>query len=321
MLNRRQFLGTVSASLVAGPLLVQAASAPKPMPTRTLGRTGIKVPLLGFGSGSRFLMYREEEQAVAALTQAIDLGITYVDTAHSYGDGKSEERVGRVMATRRSAVVLATKLSARTADQARRQIELSLKRLRTDRLEVLHIHALKNAADLAAIEARGGVLEAVIEAREQRITRAIGITSHADPVALQQALERHDFDVVQMALNAAQCSMTDAMKTVAAGTQSFEALALPIAVRKHMGVIAMKVFGQEHLVGAAQPEALLRYALSLPVSLASVGMPKPELITANADFARRFKPLSRRERRQLTDSIATERKHAWARFIGNHADV
>jgi aryl-alcohol dehydrogenase-like predicted oxidoreductase len=318
-MNRRQFLETVSASLLATPLL--AASQAKRLPVRTLGRTGIKVPILGFGSGSRFLMYKDDDEALAALNRAIDLGITYIDTAHSYGNGKSEERVGRVMATRRKEVTLATKIAARTADDARRQIELSLKRLQTDRLDVMHIHALKNLDDLAALEAKGGALEAIYEAREQKITRAIGITCHADPHALQTALERHDFDCTQMALNAGLSSMTDGMKIVPAGADSFERLALPVATRKHMGVIAMKVFGQEQLVGAATPEKLLAYALSLPVSLASVGMPKPELIETNATFARAFTSMSRRERDALVNSIAAGRKQAMHRFFRDHADV
>ena len=318
-MNRRQFLGTISAGLLAGPLLATVQS--KGLPVRPLGRTGIQVPILGFGSGSRFLMYKEEDQAIEALNRAINLGITYIDTAHSYGEGKSEERVGRVMATRRNAVVLATKIAARTADQARRQIELSLKRLRTDHLDVLHIHALKSLEDLAAIEARGGVLEALYEARDQKVTRAIGITSHADPVALQAALQRHDFDCTQMALNAGLRSMTDGMKLAPAGPASFEQLALPEANSKHMGVIAMKVFGQEQLVGAASGEQLLAYALSLPVSLASVGMPQIELIERNAELARGFTPLSRRARKRLVNSIEAGRKHAMHHFLRDHEDV
>jgi aryl-alcohol dehydrogenase-like predicted oxidoreductase len=318
-MNRRQFLGTVSAGLFVTPLL--AASSAQRLPTRKLGRTGIKVPILGFGSGSRFLMYKEDDQAIAALHRAIDLGITYIDTAHSYGNGKSEERVGRVMATRRKEVVLATKIAARTADEARRQIELSLKRLQTDRLDVMHIHALKNMDDLAAIEKKGGVLEAIYEAREKKITRAIGITGHADPRALQAALERHDFDCTQMALNAGLASMTDGMKIAPAGAASFEHLALPVAKRKKMGVIAMKVFGQEQLVGAAAPEKLLAYALSLPVSLASVGMPKPELIETNVSLARNFAALSNRERDELVNSIEAGRMHAMHNFFRDHEDA
>src|SRR6266496_2837099 len=113
VMNRREFLGTLSASVLLPQIL--EARPRQQMPTRTLGRTGIKVPILGFGSGSRFLMYKEDDDAIAALNRAIDLGITYIDTAHSYGNGKSEERVGKVMATRRKEVVLATKIPGRTA--------------------------------------------------------------------------------------------------------------------------------------------------------------------------------------------------------------
>jgi len=321
-MNRRQFVQAVATSVMAAPFLASAKSSS--LPTRKLGRTGIRVPILGFGSGSRFLMYQDEDQAVAALNHAIDLGISYIDTAHSYGDGKSEERVGRVMATRRKEVVLATKIPGRTADQARRQIELSLKRLRTDRLEVLHIHDLKSLDDLKAIESRGGMLEALYEARDQMITRAIGITSHANPEALKAALERHDFDCTQMALNAGLASMADlpgGMKVKAAGANSFEQLALPVANRKHIGVIAMKVTGQEQLLGAAPVEKLLAYALSLPVSLISVGMPRVEHIASNAAFAKEFSPMSSRERRKLSESIETGRKLAMERFFREHEDA
>jgi predicted aldo/keto reductase-like oxidoreductase len=318
-MNRRQFLGTVTAGVLASPLL--AADQSKGLPVRALGRTGLQVPILGFGSGSRFLMYRDEDKAIEALNHAIDLGIVYVDTAHSYGDGKSEERVGRVMVSRRKEVTLATKLSARTAEQARRQIDLSLKRLHTDRFDVMHIHALKDLKDVDAIGAKGGVLEALYQARDQKITRAIGITCHADPVALKTALERHDFDCTQMALNAGLASMTDAMKLAPTVPASFERLALPVATRKKMGVIAMKVFGQEHLVGAAPPEKLLAYALSLPVSLASVGMPQLELMDRNASWVKAFTPMSPAERSKLTDSIATGRKQAMCQFFREHEDV
>ncbi len=321
-MNRREFIGAVAAGIVAAPVF--GAAKPAKLPTRKLGRTGIEVPILGFGGGSRFLMYADEDQALEALNRAIDWGIRYIDTALSYGNGKSEERVGRIMATRRKEVVLATKISARTAEEARRQIEASLKRLQTDHLDVLHIHALQNAKDLAAIEARGGVLEAVYEARQQKITRAIGITCHADPSALRDALERHDFDCTQMALNAGLASMADApggMKATPAGPASFERIALPVATRKKLGVIAMKVSGQDQLLGSAPMEKLLSYSLSLPVSLASVGMPRLEYIERNAAFARTFKPMSPRQRQQLSDSIDSGRKQAMADFFRDHEDV
>src|SRR3954463_11492463 len=292
-ISRRQFLEATAVGAVVAPAL--GASAAAKLPTRPPGKTGVEVPILAFGSGSRFLMYEDEDQALRALSRAIDLGITYIDTAHSYGNGKSEERVGKVMDTRRKEITLATKLSARKADDARRQIELSLKRLRTDRLEVLHIHALKDREDLAAIEAPDGVLKALYEAREQKVARAIGITCHADPAALEAALRRHDFDCTQMALNAALARMADVpggMKATRMSEGGFEELALPVAVRKRMGVIAMKVFGQDQLVGAAPVDKLLTYSLSLPVSLASLGMPRPEYIERNVTVARELRPMS-----------------------------
>jgi len=321
-ISRRQFLEATAVGAVVAPAL--GASAAAKLPTRPLGKTGLEVPILAFGSGSRFLMYEDEDQALRALERAIDLGITYIDTAHSYGNGKSEERVGKVMATRRKDVTLATKLSARKADDARRQIELSLKRLRTDRLDVLHIHALKDRDDLAAIEAPDGVLKALYEAREQKVARAIGITCHADPAALEAALRRHDFDCTQMALNAALARMANVpggMKATRMPEDGFEELALPVAVRKGMGVIAMKVFGQDQLVEAAPVEKLFAYALSLPVSLASCGMPKVEYIERNAELARIFAPMPEGERRRLRESIAAEHKVSMRQFFHRHEDV
>jgi uncharacterized protein len=322
-MNRRQFLETVAVGVASGVSLDALASSKSKtkLPTRAFGKTGLTVPIIGFGSGSRFLMYKDEDRALAALNEAIDSGIIYIDTAHAYGDGKSEERIGRIMPARRQEVILATKIPGRTADQARRQIELSLKRLHTDHLEVLHIHSLRGPEDLAAIEAKGGVLEALYEAREQKITRAIGITCHADPAALKAALERHDFDCTQMALNAGLAKMTESMKAIPAAPASFEQLALPVAHRRKMGVIAMKVFGQEHLLGAAPVEELLRYALSLPVSLASVGMAQPEHIEYNARFARSFKPMPTRQRLKLQQSISESHKLAMHRFFANHLDI
>ncbi|HEX8202177.1 MAG TPA: aldo/keto reductase [Isosphaeraceae bacterium] len=321
-LSRRQFLGAAAVGAAVAPSLAVGA-APK-IPTRPFGKTGREVPILGFGSGSRFLMYQDDDEALRALERAIDLGITYVDTAHSYGNGKSEERIGRLMATRRKDVTLATKLSARKADDAKRQIELSLKWLRTDHLDVLHIHALAGPADLAAIEAPDGVLKALYQAREQKVARAIGITCHADPAALKTALERHDFDCTQMALNAALARMAEGrggMKATPMPAGGFEELALPVAVRKGLGVIAMKVFGQDQIVGSAPIEKLLTYALSLPVSLASCGMPRPEFIERNVEVARHFQPMSEAQRRRLTDSIAAERKVSMRAFFRDHADA
>jgi predicted aldo/keto reductase-like oxidoreductase len=201
---------------------------------------------------------------------------------------------------------------------------LSLKRLQTDHLDVLHIHALSGPEDLTAIEKPDGVLKALYEARDQKITRAIGITCHAAPVALKSALERHDFDCTQMALNAAMARMAEGqggMKATPMAEGGFEELALPVAIRKKMGIIAMKVFAQDQIVGAAPIEKLLAYSLSLPVSLASVGMPKPEFIERNIELARAFTPMPEADRKHLTESIATERKVSLVEFFRQHQDA
>ncbi len=319
---RRTFLEAAAAVCLAPNLA--GAAAPAGLPKRAFGKTGLQVSILGFGSGSRFLMYKEEDKALEALNRAIDLGVTYIDTAHSYGNGLSEERIGKVLAKRRGEVVLATKIGARTRDEGMKQIELSLKRLQTDRLDVLHIHALSGLPDLEAIEKPNGVLNALYEAREQKLARAIGITCHASPEALKLALERHDFDATQMALNAALARMVDAkggMKATATPVGSFEQIALPVAVRKKMGIIAMKVFGQEQIVGTAPIEKLMAYSLSLPVSLTSLGMPKLEFITQNVEIARNVKPLSDAERKAIHDGIDQEKKVAMADFFRDHRDA
>ena len=319
-LSRREFLGATALGAVA----TRGFGAPAPFPTRAFGRTGLRVPLLAFGSGSRFMMYEKDDDALAVLGHAIDLGINYVDTAHNYGNGKSEERVGRLMAARRKDVILATKLSARKADDCRRQLELSLKRLQTDHVDVLHIHQLESLDVLAAIEAKDGALKVVLEARDQKMTRFVGITGHADPEAMQTALQRHDFDCVQMALNAARARMQfekDGPKALPMVDRSYEALALPVAVRKKMGIIAMKVFGQDQLLGRASAEKLLYYALSLPVSMASVGMPKPEMIDRNAEMARGFQPLAAAEMETLRASVGESHGPALAQFFRHHVDA
>jgi len=319
-ISRRSFLGAAAL----GPIGVKAFAAPGKLPTRAFGKTGVQVPLLAFGCGSRFMAYQDDDEAVGVLSRAIDLGFSYVDTANNYGGGRSEERVGRLMGTRRGEVFLQTKLAARKGDDAKRQLDDSLRRLRTDRLDVLHIHSLLSLEDLAAIEAKGGVLEVLQRARDEKVARFIGITGHASPQAMQAALERHDFDCVQMALNVARARMQFDDKgphPIPMADASYEALALPVAVRKQMGIVAMKVFGQDQLLSAAPPEKLLYYALSLPVSLATVGMPRPELLDRNVALARSFAPMSAPEMEALRASVAESKREQLARFFADHHDA
>jgi predicted aldo/keto reductase-like oxidoreductase len=289
---------------------------------RTLGKTGARVSILAFGSGSRWLSYKDEDKALAVMSNAIDNGISYIDTAYGYGNGQSETWVGKLMPKRRNEVFLATKVNMRKADDAMRIIEGSLKRLNTDHVDLLHIHSLLQDDDLKAIEAPDGVLKVVYKMRDQKVARFIGITSHTDPQVMKTALERHDFDCTQMALNAARAGQAKGISGLGEKhPHSFESLALPVANRKKMGVIAMKVFAQEGLSGKAPVEKLIRYSMSLPVTAAVVGMPKPEYVEENIRIAKAFKPLPSSEMRQLSDELLGAHKASLDEFFNRHVDA
>jgi len=310
--SRREFLerSALAASEAALASSRSAQAAAGTIPHRTLGRTGASVSILAMGCGSRFLMYRED-QASAVLEKALALGINYFDTAMDYGDGESETRVGRVMATRRKDVFLATKVPgrARTRDAALKEVEASLKRLQTDHVDLLHLHSLLKDDDLAKIEAPDGALKALYELRDQKVARAIGITSHTDGTVMRAAIEHNDLDCVQMAMNPARALR-------------FEEQALPAAKKKNLGVILMKVTAQEKLLGAggAPAEALLRYAWSLPVSTVVCGMPKLEFLEANVASARVFTPMSPADMDGLRIQLAGKQV-ALERFFADHRDA
>lgn len=318
-ISRRRFIGTAA---IATPVLSGATSA-SGMPMRTLGKTGRNVSVLAMGCGSKFLAYRDEDEAIAALHIAFDAGVNYFDTAVSYGNGLSETRVGKAFKGKRDAVWIATKLDERDGDGARAQLDRCLQRLQTDRIDLVHIHALGDESDLARIEAKDGVLNALLKLKEQGIVRNVGITSHTDPEVLRTALQRHPFDCTQMALNAALTGMkngTGGMVVNPAITTSFEQIALPVANRKNMGVIAMKVFAQDYLTNQAPADQLIRYSLSLPVAACVVGMPKREMITQNASIVKAFQPMPRDEMNRLATSLAIRHKAGIDRFFHSHVD-
>src|SRR6185312_3589749 len=240
----------------------------------------------------------DEDKALAALNHAIGLGITYVDTAFAYGDGVSESRVGQVMASRRKDVWLATKIPDRTRDGFLRRLEGSLKRLRVDHVDLVHIHSLGQADDLAKIEAPDGAMKGALEAREQKMARFIGMTSHTNGEVMAQAIRHNDLDCIQMALNASR-------------NRRFEELDLPEAKKKNLGIIAMKVTGQEFLLGSGavktDMKSLLRYSMSLPVTTAVVGMPHLEMLTQNIEMARSFSPLKDSEMDALRQQMSAAR--------------
>jgi len=276
------------------------------------------------GAGSRFLMYKDEDEALEAANKALDAGITYIDASDDYGQNHlSERRIGKALKGRRQPIFLATKLSNRNGAESRRVVEESLRALQVDQVDLIHIHSLTSEDDLASIEAKGGVLEQLMKMRDEKLMRFIGITSHTDPAVLRSALERHEFDCTQMAWNGARTGMKSGKGGRGANPDmatSFETTALPVAARKNMGVIAMKVFAQDSLLQHAEPEKLLRYSLSLPVATAVVGMPKLEHIVQNVQLAKNFQPLSTSEMEQISRALATK-KAQLDRFFSRHVDA
>jgi predicted aldo/keto reductase-like oxidoreductase len=283
------------------------------LPHRMLGQTGESVSILAFGGGSRFGMYKDEEAALAALNHALDLGITYVDTAHSYGgrQGSSERRIGKVLKTRRKGIFLATKIEQRTRDGFLRDLEISLKRLDMDHVDLVHIHSLGFAEDLAKIEAADGAMKGLIEAKEQKMTRFIGMTSHTDGPTMATAIGRHPLDCVQMALNASR-------------NGKFEETALPAARKKKLGIIAMKITGQEFLMGDSPGKTnideLLNYSVSLPVTTGVIGMPKVEYINHNTALLRHFKRLDEQAMNHIRQQMSPSTEPMTKKLVG-HLDV
>jgi aryl-alcohol dehydrogenase-like predicted oxidoreductase len=252
-------------------------------PVRPLGATGVTVPLLGYGTGPLGKPDISPEYAARCLSRAIDLGITYLDTSPDYG---SEPRVGEVMRTRRDEVFLATKVNRRRKADVLDELKESLRRLRTDYVDLIQVHAVSASADLEQALAPDGAVAALEQARDEGLARFIGITGHARPELLARALERYPFDAVLAALGAADRLVT-----------APEVCLLPRAIEHNVGVIAMKVLGHGHV---ASRDLALRYSLGLPgVSLAIVGMKTVEQIEELAAIAAAYEPLTEIELKRL----------------------
>ncbi len=292
-ISRRTFIaGSAAAGLqLAAPW--PAFSAEKPMPMRALGDTGQKVSLAGLGTAQWRRRTLSDRQAVAILQRAIDLGINYIDTAYSYAGGHAERRIGLgLTGGRRDKVFLTTKTIPRDKASARKELETSLKRLKTDRVDLWQFHALKSVGDMTRILSEGGAMEAALEAKKAGKVRFLGITGHYDPAVFVDAMGRHAFDTLLIPLNC-----------IDPHHRSFEEHALPVANRKQVGVIAMKVYCSGDLVGKdiAQAEDCLRYTYGLPISSCIIGCTTVEQVELAAHVARNLKHMDADERKALRE--------------------
>jgi len=284
------------------------------------------VSCIGFGCGTRFCSIESEDAAQSLLERAFSLGVTYFDTASSYTrrgiERLSEKRIGEFSKSRRKEIFLATKFDPRDRDAALRSIELSLKLLQTDYLDLIQIHSLSHLADLDRMSGPTGVIAAIEQLKNQKVVRFIGITGHNDGAAMAEALRRHDFDTVLMSLNAAQSANPIAQRKMEA-IPAFEQSALPVALQKNMGVLSMKVMGQGMLVGAgagrASPAELLQFNLSQPVASVIIGCEQMAPLEQNVQAALNFTPISESSKQKLQDKVARSRS-AWQNFLRTHED-
>src|SRR5579872_7475363 len=217
---------------------------PTAMPTRNLGKTGYKVGIFSLGGQAALEKANNFDAAVPIVERALDLGVNYIDTSSIYGgpDRWSEQYVGKVMKHRRGDAFLATKTKERTRDGSMRMLETSLKLLQTDHIDLWQLHDIGTMKDINAIFATGGAMEALLEARDQKIVRYLGITGHYRPDALMEAIYRYPFDTVLMAVNAADPHH-----------YSFSEQLLPLAVEKQMGIIGMKVPARGRILSTWTP--------------------------------------------------------------------
>jgi aryl-alcohol dehydrogenase-like predicted oxidoreductase len=283
--------------LLAAPAEEKKSSPPAKMPTRPLGQTGRNVGLFSLGGQGLLEQPGHTDEAVAIINRAIDLGVNYLDSAWWYGHGSSEQYYGEVMKTRRPEVYLATKSGERGYDGAMRQLEESLKRLQTDRLDCWQMHNVRTQQDVDRIFADNGALKAFQKARDEKITRFIGITGHRDPFVLKKAIEQFPFDTILMALNAAEKNLPRVNHEF-----PFSEILLPTAVEKKMGIIAMKVPALGRIFrpdGLASMDQALGYVLTLPVSTAIVGIKTIAELEENVRIAAGFKPLPPEEMTRL----------------------
>lgn len=316
-MDRRQFIGGFVAAVAIGTTRLCASLGgqsearqtvkKKAIPKRPLGKTGVDVSVLILGGfpGMKDAPTAKFHPAQLA-NAALDAGINYFDTAPAYGNGQSESNFGEVLATRRKEVFLATKTGNRSYDGAMRDVEASLKRLRTDHLDLLQIHGVGANEDFARWDKPDGVLKALHKLRDEKVTRFIGVTGHESPQSVRRAIELFDFDTVLTTFN-------PTLKR-----RAYQELVLPLAADKKMGILAMKVMGgglgslaggnpikndgaSNHDESPHQAEAaiLIRYALGLPISAAVVGMSSLEHLRINTAAARDAQPLSIEERKTL----------------------
>jgi aryl-alcohol dehydrogenase-like predicted oxidoreductase len=269
------------------------------IPLRPFGRHASQsVSALGLG-GYHLGLVPSVREAVKIVHGAIDAGITFMDSAWEYHDGESEDRLGRAIEDRRERVFLMTKVCThgRDATVAMRQLHQSLKRLRTDYLDLWQVHECVYYSDPDMHFARGGVIEALDRAKRDGKVRYVGFTGHKSPdIHLQMLSHGYPFDSCQLPLNCFDASF-----------ESFEQRVLPELHRQQIAALGMKSLGGEGDAvkkRAVRVEDALRYAMSLPVATTISGIDSMRVLSQNVRIASGFQPLSRAKMERIRHRVA-----------------
>jgi aryl-alcohol dehydrogenase-like predicted oxidoreductase len=255
-----------------------------PMPERPLGQTGHNVRLFSLGGQATLERPDTDAESEAIIHRAIDLGVNYLDTAAAYGRGISQTYIGRVMATRRNEVFLATKTHNRTRDGSLELLEQSLELLQTDHLDLWQLHNIRRIEELDQIFAEDGAIHALLKAKEEGVVKNLGITGHANPDVLMEGLRRFEFDTILMALNPADRYHRPFLDRL-----------LPEANRRKMGVIAMKIPARGRIFregGLTSMKEALSWTMSQPISTVIVGCDTVAQLEENISVAAEFQPLN-----------------------------
>ncbi len=277
------------------------------MPVRELGKTGLKVSIIGFGGGHFVKPDIDEQLSIRLVQEAIDAGVTFMDNAWEYNDHESERIMGLALKGRRDQVTLMTKVCARDRATAEQQLHESLRRLQTDVIDLWQFHEVNYDSDPDWIFRAEGAIEAAVAAQQAGKVRFIGFTGHKSPHIFQKMLDQ-DFpwDACQLPIN-----------VLDAHYRSFQNETLPELNRRGIGVIGMKSLGgRGQLVTelGLSAEQCRRYALSLPISTLVCGIQSMRDLEQDVAIGRDFTPMSEAEQQALADSVveeAADGRHEW----------
>src|ERR1700752_4564011 len=294
MSTRRKFLKSAAATVMSAGIGRQAwADGTKTgVPLRILGHTGEKVSIVGIGGYHLARPGVDAEESIRIVRTGLDQGINFLDNCWDYNGGESEIRMGKALRDGyRQKAFLMTKIDGRNKATAASQINESLRRLQTDRIDLLQFHEVIRDDDPDRIFAEGGGMEGVLEGQKAGKVRFIGFTGHKSPdihLKMLATAAKHDFtfDAVQMPLN-----------VMDAHFNSFEKKVLPVLLRNNIGVLGMKPMGDHVILESKTATAVecLHYAMNLPTSVVITGCDSVPILQQALQAARSFQPMSTSE--------------------------